>query len=167
MVLNYCVSLFLKQVTSAHASQPPTTAQIHFLHDFVQKTVGLTLTGTGTCKKDVTNVHPIIDLSRFRSLRHLELRSCVLSQGSVPDQTLEGLASLRTQLEALVLVQVYHSEDLLWEVLAGGAVSFGPGLFLIANLPSFYCLISLKTLMSCCCFHVFRCSLDKDIPACY
>lgn len=114
------------QVTSAHASQPPPTAQLHFLHDFVQKTVGLTLTGNGTHKRDLVNIHPTIDLSRFKSLRHLELRSCILSQGSVPDQTLEGLSALRSQLEALVLVQVYHSEDLLWEVLAGGAVSFGP-----------------------------------------
>lgn len=138
-----CNTLFVMQVTSAHASQPPTTAQIHFLHDFVQKTVGLTLTGNGTCKMDLVNAYPTIDLSRFRSLRHLELRSCILSQGSVPNQTLEGLSTLRSQLEALVLVQVYHSEDVLWEVLAGGAVSFGPGAFLIATFFACYELPNL------------------------
>ncbi|XP_034249241.1 serine/threonine-protein kinase 11-interacting protein isoform X2 [Thrips palmi] len=129
------------QVTSAHASQPPTTAQLHFLHDFVQKTVGLTLTGNGICKRDLVNAHPTIDLSRFKSLRHLELRSCILSHGSVPNQTLEGLSTLRSQLEALVLVQVYHSEDLLWEVLAGGAVSSGPDVHWIkmSQLVISYC----------------------------
>lgn len=113
------------QVTSAHASQPPTTAQIHFLHDFVQKTIGLTIAGNGHSQSDLLRSQPV-DLSRFRSLRHLELRSCTLSHGSDPDQGLEGLSSLRLQLEALVLLHIYHQDDLLWAVLADGAVSVGP-----------------------------------------
>ncbi|XP_026278549.1 serine/threonine-protein kinase 11-interacting protein isoform X2 [Frankliniella occidentalis] len=113
------------QVTSAHASQTPTTAQLHFLHDFVQKTVGLTISGNGNSKGDLYSAQAI-DLSRFRSLRHLELRSVTLSQRNDTDQRIEGLSSLRFYLEALVLVQVFQSDDLLWEVLADGAVSIGP-----------------------------------------
>ena len=120
-------SILVVQVTSAHASQPPTTAQLHFLHDFVQKTVGLTIAGNGTSQTD-QNKPQAVDLRRFLSLRHLELRGCIVAHA--PEA--EGLSPLRPQLEALVLMHVYQPDDLLWEVLADGAVAVSPG----SNLSS-------------------------------
>lgn len=121
------------QVTSAHASQPPTTVQLHFLHDFVQKTVGLTIAGNGNNQSDLYKPQAV-DLSRFRSLRHLELRGCTVAHGT---DGMDGLSPLRTQLEALVLLHIYQPDDLLWEVLADGAVAVGPGLYLILPLDEF------------------------------
>ncbi|KAK3907885.1 Serine/threonine-protein kinase 11-interacting protein [Frankliniella fusca] len=128
------------QVTSARASQTPTTAQLHFLHDFVQKTVGLTISGNGNCKGKSCSAQAI-DLSRFRSLRHLELRSVTLSHKNNSDQRFEGLSSLRYHLEALVLVQVFQYDDLLWEVLADGAVSVSPDIIWakLSQLVVSYC----------------------------
>lgn len=93
----------------------------------MQKTVGLTIAGNNNDKNDQHKLQPI-DLTRFRSLKHLEIRGCTFSPGLGNDQGLTGLLPLRHQLEALVLIQVFGSNDLLWEVLADSAVSIGPGL---------------------------------------
>lgn len=130
-------------MTSAHAAQPPTTAQIHFLHDFVQKTVGLTISGNGKSSSELPRVQSI-DLSRFHSLKHLELRSCSFSLTSDSERGIEGLCTLRQQLEVLVLVQVFGTDDLLWEVLADSAVSVGPGLFFFQDF-NFFCVCILHS----------------------
>ncbi|XP_029166715.1 serine/threonine-protein kinase 11-interacting protein isoform X2 [Nylanderia fulva] len=62
---------------------------IKFLHDFVQKTISLKVTH---CSPDV---RIIIDISKFRHLRYLELRK-------VSIELLKGLQSVRGQLESIV-----------------------------------------------------------------
>ncbi|KMQ92764.1 serine threonine kinase 11-interacting protein [Lasius niger] len=62
---------------------------IKFLHDFVQKTISLKVTH---CSPDVKI---IIDISKFRHLRYLELKK-------VSIELLKGLQSVRGQLESIV-----------------------------------------------------------------
>ncbi|XP_072763614.1 serine/threonine-protein kinase 11-interacting protein isoform X2 [Anoplolepis gracilipes] len=63
---------------------------IKFLHDFVQKTISLKVTH---CSPD--DVKIIIDISKFRHLKYLELRK-------VSIELLKGLQSVRGQLESIV-----------------------------------------------------------------
>ncbi|XP_071565929.1 serine/threonine-protein kinase 11-interacting protein isoform X1 [Temnothorax nylanderi] len=62
---------------------------VKFLHDFVQKTIGLKVTH---CSSDV---RVTIDISKFRHLKYLELKQ-------VPVELLKGLQSVRGQLESIV-----------------------------------------------------------------
>jgi len=62
---------------------------VKFLHDFVQKTIGLKVTH---CSSD-TKV--IIDISKFRHLKYLELKK-------VSIELLKGLQSIRDQLESII-----------------------------------------------------------------
>ncbi|XP_011152969.1 serine/threonine-protein kinase 11-interacting protein isoform X2 [Harpegnathos saltator] len=62
---------------------------VKFLHDFVQKTIGLKVTHYSSDPK-VT-----IDISKFRHLKYLELKK-------VPIELVKGLQSIRGQLEGIV-----------------------------------------------------------------
>ncbi|XP_032680725.1 serine/threonine-protein kinase 11-interacting protein isoform X2 [Odontomachus brunneus] len=62
---------------------------VKFLHDFVQKTIGLKVTHHSSDAK-VT-----IDISKFRHLKYLELKK-------VPIELVKGLQSIRGQLEGIV-----------------------------------------------------------------
>ncbi|XP_077279584.1 serine/threonine-protein kinase 11-interacting protein isoform X2 [Temnothorax americanus] len=62
---------------------------VKFLHDFVQKTIGLKVTH---CSSDVKVT---IDISKFRHLKHLELKQ-------VDVDVVKGLQSVRGQLESIV-----------------------------------------------------------------
>lgn len=63
---------------------------IKFLHDFVQKTISLKVTH---CSSDDDKI--IIDISKFRHLKYLELRK-------VSIELLKGLQNVRGQLESIV-----------------------------------------------------------------
>ncbi|XP_050461636.1 serine/threonine-protein kinase 11-interacting protein isoform X1 [Cataglyphis hispanica] len=63
---------------------------IKFLHDFVQKTISLKVTH---CSSDDDKI--IIDISKFRHLKYLELRK-------VSIELLKGLQNIRGQLESIV-----------------------------------------------------------------
>ncbi|XP_039312896.1 serine/threonine-protein kinase 11-interacting protein isoform X2 [Solenopsis invicta] len=62
---------------------------VKFLHDFVQKTIGLKVTHYSS------DVKVTIDISKFRHLKYLELKQ-------VPIELLKGLQSVRGQLESIV-----------------------------------------------------------------
>lgn len=62
---------------------------VKFLHDFVQKTVGLKLT------RYTPDVKVTVDISKFRHLKYLELKR-------VSVELLKGLQSVRGQLESIV-----------------------------------------------------------------
>lgn len=62
---------------------------VKFLHDFVQKTVGLKVTHSSS------DVKLTIDISKFRHLKYLELKQ-------VSVEFVKGLQSVRGQLESIV-----------------------------------------------------------------
>lgn len=62
---------------------------VKFLHDFVQKTVGLKVTHYSS------DVKVTIDISKFRHLKYLELKQ-------ISVELLKGLQSVRGQLESIV-----------------------------------------------------------------
>ncbi|XP_011874487.1 PREDICTED: serine/threonine-protein kinase 11-interacting protein isoform X2 [Vollenhovia emeryi] len=72
-----------------NSSKVDVFRDVKFLHDFVQKTIGLKVTH---CSSDVKVT---IDISKFRHLKYLELKQ-------VSIELLKGLQSVRGQLESIV-----------------------------------------------------------------
>jgi Leucine-rich repeat (LRR) protein len=97
-----CSSSF--HVVSTNNTNAEMLHDIHFLHDFVQKTVGLKISDSAVaydCDKGV------LDICKFRNLKYLELRK-------VPVHQLHGLQSVRAQLQSVVCIRcIQRLEDLL------------------------------------------------------
>jgi len=88
---------------------------IEFLHDFMQKVVGLKIcnsAATDDCDKDT------LDICKFGNLKYLELRK-------VPVHLLHGIQSVRAQLQSVVCIRCIQSlEDLLLDCGADHSSGF-------------------------------------------
>lgn len=88
---------------------------IQFLHDFVQKTVGLKLSNSAVIGDRDSE---ILDICKFRNLKYLELRK-------VPVHMLHGIQSVRAQLQSIVCIRcIQRLEDLLLDCGADHSSGF-------------------------------------------
>lgn len=88
---------------------------IQFLHDFVQKTVGLKISNSAvTLESDKGS----LDICKFRNLKYLELKR-------VPVHQLHGIQSVRAQLQSIVCIHcIQRLEDLLLDCGADHSSGF-------------------------------------------
>jgi Leucine-rich repeat (LRR) protein len=106
--------------SSFHVINTDSTAveifhDIQFLHDFVQKTIGLKLSNCAVTD-DCDN--GILDICKFRNLKYLELRK-------VPVHILRGIQSVRAQLQCVVCIQcIQRLEGLLLDCGADHSSGF-------------------------------------------
>jgi len=88
---------------------------IQFLHDFMQKVVGLKVCDsavTDDCEKDT------LDICKFRNLKYLELRK-------VPVHLLHGIQSVRAQLQSVVCIRcIQRLEEVLLDCGADHSSGF-------------------------------------------
>lgn len=102
-------------VINTNDTQVETLNDILFLHDFVQKTVGLKITNSAVT--DDSN-KGTLDICKFRNLKYLELRR-------VPVLLLHGIQSVRVQLQSIVCIHcIQRLEDLLLDCGADHSSGF-------------------------------------------
>ncbi|XP_026462479.1 serine/threonine-protein kinase 11-interacting protein-like [Ctenocephalides felis] len=90
------------QVIPANNMKAEIFLDLQFLHDFVQKTLCLSITEDLSSKKNYN-----VDISKFRNLRSLEVHK-------IPILTVRGLQSLRAQLQSLTCIRcVDNIKDIL------------------------------------------------------
>ncbi|XP_069674529.1 serine/threonine-protein kinase 11-interacting protein isoform X2 [Periplaneta americana] len=103
------------QVINTNNSKVEIFHEIQFLHDFVQKTIGLKI---GNSVVPNNSDKGTLDICKFRSLRYLELKK-------VPVHLLSGIQSVRAQLQSIVCIRcIQRLEDLLLDCGADHSSGF-------------------------------------------
>ncbi|KAK6631644.1 hypothetical protein RUM44_006173 [Polyplax serrata] len=120
--LNKEFDLFLENLTDGEESFHVVTPthgnsqllkDLNFLHDFIQKTVGLKLTHNPS----LTLLNQKLDIGKFKSIKYLEIKK-------IPIKQIIGMKSIQSQLESIVCIRCLLSlEELLRE--CGGDNSKG------------------------------------------
>ncbi|PSN37569.1 hypothetical protein C0J52_12646 [Blattella germanica] len=103
------------QVIDTNSSSVDKLHDIQFLHDFVKKTIGLKLINSAASSESFKGT---VNISKFKSLRYLELRKC-------PINILNGIQSIRDQLQSVVCIRcIRRLEDLLFKCGADNISGF-------------------------------------------
>lgn len=87
---------------------------LHFLYDFIQKTVGLKITNN----VNLSLLDNKVDISKFKSIKYLEVKK-------VPVKEIVGLTVLQSQLESVICIKcLSRLEELLAECGGDNSVGF-------------------------------------------
>ncbi|KAL0271049.1 UNVERIFIED_CONTAM: hypothetical protein PYX00_008281 [Menopon gallinae] len=102
------------QVLPSGNTSSQVLQDLHFLYDFIQKTVGLKITNSA----NLSLLDNKVDISKFKSIKYLEVKK-------VPVKEIVGLKVIQSQLESVVCIKcLSRLEELLAECGGDNSVGF-------------------------------------------